>query len=260
MKKEYKIILLEKKKMAADNWFLTFSCPEIAREAVPGQFVNLSCSQLLKRPFGIADVDAEKGTFSIGIKSAGLGTKEIISLPEGTEFSVLGPLGNGFSFDGVKKLIAVGGGTGIYPLHFALKVGKEKNIPTLCINGFRSGKDVFLEEECKKFSEKTVFTTDEGDFGIKGTVLTGLEALSQKDRKDATVFCVGPEIMMKHVAKWAEEKELPCHISMEKRMACGIGVCLVCACKVKAKEENQPFHHIRCCKEGPVMDAREVVW
>ena len=260
MKKEYEIRLLEKKEMAQDNWFLTFSCPEIADTAKPGQFVNLSCSRLLKRPFGIADTNKEKGTFSIGVKVSGEGTREITSYPVDYVFDALGPLGNAFSFDGVKKIIAVGGGTGIYPLHFALKTADEMGIPTICVNGFRSKNDAFLVDECSRSAQKAIFTTDAGDFGIQGTVLDGLASLSKEEIEFSHVFCVGPEIMMKHVSSWAEENGLFCQVSMEKRMACGIGVCLVCVCKLKAKEEGKPFKHVRCCKDGPVFLAEEVIW
>ncbi len=260
MEKEYLVQLIEKKQLGRGNCLLTFSCPEIAEKACPGQFVNISCSRFLKRPFGVSHTDKQAGTFSVGVREVGAGTREIIEAKPGDLFEVLGPLGNGFVFDQVKKLIAVGGGTGVFPLHFALQEAQSRGIPTLCVNGFRSCSDTFFLEECRIASDRMEVSTDSGDYGCKGNVLDVLDTLTDSDYENAAVFTVGPEIMMNKVAKWALSKGLTCQVSLEKRMACGIGICLVCACKVKAQEENLEFHHVRCCKEGPVMDASEVVW
>lgn len=260
MEKEYSVQLIEKKQLGKGNYFLTFQCEEIARRAYPGQFINISCSRFLKRPFGIAATNTDNGTFCIGVREVGSGSIEIASSKPGDIFSVLGPLGRGFSFDGVQKLITVGGGTGVFPLHFALSDAAKRKIPSLCINGFRSSEDTFMLDECRMVSDQMEVSTDSGDYGFKGNVVDLLNQLSDDDILGATIFTVGPEIMMRKVADWASAKGMECQLSMEKRMACGIGACLVCVCKVKASEENLPFHHVRCCKEGPVMNAAEVIW
>lgn len=260
MLKEYEAALVEKKLLGTGNVLLTFACEDIAKMAEPGQFVNVSCSLFLKRPFGICMVDPIGNTFSIGVKEVGAGTQDILTASVGDVFSILGPLGHGFSFDGVKKIIAVGGGTGIYPLYFALDKAKRRGIPAICVNGFRSWQDAFFLSECEELSEKTIFASDAGDLGVKGTVMDALELLQPEDLTDATVFVVGPEIMMKKVSAWAHGHQLPCQVSLEKRMACGFGICLVCVCKIKSDAENMPFHHVRCCKEGPVFQASEVIW
>jgi len=260
MEIEYEAVLVGKKMLGKGNALLTFSCEEIARKAQPGQFVNVSCSYFLKRPFGICSVDREAGTFSIGVREVGVGTKDIIQSAIGDTFNILGPLGKGFSFDGVSKIIAVGGGTGIYPLYFTLSKAREAGIPTICVNGFRSREDAFFLEECNDISNEMMISTDAGDYGIKGNVLDALAVMTEDQIKGSAVFAVGPEIMMQKVSEWAAQNGLSCQVSLERRMACGIGICLVCICKVKAAEEGVPFHHVRCCKEGPVMDASEVVW
>ena len=260
MEKEYLVQLIDSKQIGKGNFLLSFACPEIAKKAAPGQFVNISCSRFLKRPFGVCSTDKKAGIFTVGVREVGEGTREIVEAKPGELFQILGPLGNGFVFDHVKKLITVGGGTGVFPLHFALQEASSRGIPTLCVNGFRSCSDAFFLKECEEASDRIEVSTDAGDYGCKGNVLDVLNQLPESDYTDATVFSVGPEIMMKKVSEWAASKGLPCQISMEKRMACGIGICLVCVCKVKAKETNQEFHHVRCCKEGPVMDASEVVW
>lgn len=257
---EFEAELVDKKILGTGNALLTFACQTIAQTARPGQFVNISCRYFLRRPLGICSVDTDAGTFSVGVRQVGAGTRDILTAKAGDVFSVLGPLGTGFSFEGVKKIIAVGGGTGIFPLYFALKAARSAVIPAICINGFRSREDAFFLDECEALAEKAVFSTDAGDFGIKGNVLDALALLSGEEIRGSAVFAVGPEIMMRKVSEWALKNGLSCQVSLEKRMACGIGICLVCVCKVKAKEEGVPFHHVRCCKEGPVMDASEVVW
>ena len=260
MEIEFEAVLVNNKVMGKGNALLTFLCEGVADKAQPGQFVNISCSYFLKRPFGICSVDLKAGTFSIGVREVGVGTRDILEAKKGDKFFVLGPLGHGFSFEDAAKIITVGGGTGIYPLYFALAKAREAGIPTICINGFRSREDIFLMEECQGVAGEMMISTDTGDYGIKGNVLDALALLSKTQIDGATVFVVGPEIMMIKVSGWAAQNGLSCQVSLERRMACGIGICLVCICKVKASEEGVPFHHVRCCREGPVMNASEVIW
>jgi dihydroorotate dehydrogenase electron transfer subunit len=260
MNREYVAVLLEKKIVGKGNALLTFSGKEIAANAEPGQFVNISCRYFLKRPFGIFSVDTRKNTFTIGVRETGKGTKDILSSRIGDTFLVLGPLGHGFDFTDVRKIIAVGGGTGVFPLMFALEKAKALGIPTIAVNGFRGKEDAFLLDSCEFLAGKACFTSDAGDFGIHGNVLNALELLTADETDGACVFAVGPEIMMRKVSEWAADQGLSCQVSLERRMACGIGICLVCVCKVKAVEKGIPFTHVRCCKEGPVMNASEVIW
>ena len=120
MKKEYIAKVAHIKALNDDTYFIHINCPEIAQEAIPGQFVNISCSKFLKRPFGIASVNLDKGTFSIGVKVVGKGTSEITAFKPGQEISVLGPLGNGFDLSSADKYILVSGGTGVFPINFSI--------------------------------------------------------------------------------------------------------------------------------------------
>lgn len=260
MKKEYRIPLLSNVAVGSATHVLTFRSKEIAATANPGQFVNVSSDLFLKRPFGVLDTDPEAGTFSIGVRRIGAGTGYICDAVPGTFFEVLGPLGNGFVFDQTKRIIAIGGGTGIFPLRFALKRARELGIPSLSLNGFRSKSDIILLSSFEEVADQVRISTDAGDFGTKGNVVDLLSELTKEEMKDAILMTVGPEIMMKNVAKWADGAGLFCQVSLEKRMACGIGACLVCVCKVKAEAEGEPFRHVRCCKEGPVFAASEVIW
>lgn len=254
MKQEYTAVVLSKKMLNSDTAYITLICREIAEAAKPGQFVNVSCSQFLKRPFGIASVNKEDGTICIGVKIIGKGTKEITAYEEGKEVSILGPLGNGFDFSNSSKFILVSGGTGVFPVNFAHEYLESYNVPNIVVQGFRDASQIVMSDN------SYIVTTDAGDAGIKGNCYDGLNTLGDEWISDSTVCCVGPLPMMKAVGKWATDKGLKCYVSMEQRMACGIGICLVCVCKIKAEEEGKEFNHLRCCKDGPVFDYEEVVW
>lgn len=253
-KKEYKVKLVSKKFLNNDTCYLGFECPEIANSAIPGQFVSISAGTVfLKRPFGIASVDTDNGVFYIGVKVVGKGTKEISEFSEGMLADCLGPLGNGFDFKDYDNVILTGGGTGVFPINFAYETlfVQGKNV-TVC-EGFRDSSQVLLNRP------SYVLTTDSGDLGIKGTVIAGLDTIEIKDPSKTLVCCVGPIPMMKAVSKWAEDKGLECLVSMEQRMACGAGICLCCIVKVK-DDGPDGFKNVRCCKDGPVFDSKEVVW
>ena len=260
MKQEYSIKLIKKELLGETCAVLTFECPEIASSAKPGQFVNLSCAYFLKRPFGIMSVDRGANTFSVGVRKVGKGTEKIITAKEGEMFTVLGPLGNGFSFEGVKKLLLVGGGTGIFPIFFAAQYARENDIPCQVVNGYRCKNDAFLYDQFSCACNDFHVTTDAGDLGVKGNVMAYLDTMDEKELSDVTVMVVGPGIMMRKVSEWAQAKGLTCYVSLEQRMACGIGACLVCVCKIKAEQEGKEFVHKRCCKDGPVFKAEEVIW
>ncbi|MBN1892827.1 MAG: dihydroorotate dehydrogenase electron transfer subunit [Clostridiales bacterium] len=260
MKKEYCAKLIQSKVINNDSSLLTFLCPEIASMANPGQFVNISCSKLLKRPFGVCDVDTTEGSFSIGVREVGEGTKEIRDYPIGQIVDVLGPLGNEFPIKSADKLLLVGGGTGVYPLYFALSKARKASIPTVSVCGFRCADDMCLTDGFNEYSDRFIITTDTGDYGIHGNVLDALNGLEEKDFSGATVLSVGPDVMMKSVSSWAAGKGLSCYVSLERRMACGVGMCLVCTCKIKSPDPLNPYENKRCCADGPIFDATEVIW
>lgn len=253
-RKEYKIKLISKEFLNSDTCYLGFLCPDIASKAYPGQFVNISAGTVfLKRPFGIASVDKENGIFYIGVKVVGKGTSEISSFEPGLIVDCLGPLGKGFDFEGYDTIILTGGGTGVFPINFAYEtlISQGKNV--IVCEGFRNASQVILNKP------SYILTTDCGDCGIKGTVIAGLDTIDISEPSKTLICCVGPVPMMKAVASWASDKNMNCLVSMEQRMACGAGICLCCTVKVK-DEGPDGFKNVRCCKEGPVFDSREVVW
>ncbi len=253
MNKDYFCEVISKSMLNEDTALIEFLCPEIASSAVPGQFVNVTCSNFLRRPFGVASVNKDKGTFKVGIKIIGEGTEELASLQEGEGTWILGPLGNGFELND-DKYILVGGGTGVFPVNFLYEKLSSEGRTVKVVQGFRDQSQIIMNDP------SYILTTDAGDAGLKGNCCDGLNTLSEDDIKGATVLCVGPMPMMRAVSAWASDKGLNCYVSLEQRMACGIGICLVCVCKIKAEEEGIPFDHKRCCKDGPVFDSKEVIW
>ena len=253
MNKDYFCEVISKSMLNEDTALIEFLCPKIASEAIPGQFVNITCSNFLRRPFGVASADKDKGTFKVGIKIVGDGTEELASLEEGEGTWILGPLGNGFTLEGDKFILA-GGGSGVFPINFLYEELSARGKSVKVVQGFRDKTQVIMN------NPDYVLTTDAGDCGIKGTCCDGLNSLSDDEINDAVVLCVGPIPMMRAVSSWAESRSLKCYVSLEQRMACGIGICLVCVCKIKAEEEGIPFEHKRCCKDGPVFDSKEVIW
>lgn len=251
--------IISKEYLTENQFILELKSDLISKNAMPGQFVNVTCDSLLKRPISIYNVDLNKGTFFLGIRIKGSGTTFLEKQKIGDVLNVLGPLGHGFDFKNVKKVIAVGGGIGIFPLVFLLSKAKEKGIKTVSICGFKSIDQAFCISELKNLSDDVIFASESGDMDFEGNAF---EALKQVDFKDSTIFTCGPNIMMKFISEFAKINNIPCQVSLEQRMGCGTGVCLVCACKIKVKnsEKEDDFEYKRCCKEGPVFNGDEVIW
>lgn len=238
---------------------LELSAPGIAQAAVPGQFVNVQTAQFLRRPIGIMDRDLEKGTITLGIQIVGEGTAWLARQREGDVLNVLGPLGNGFDFAGARRIITVGGGAGVFPLHFVQQWCREKGLQSLAVCGYRSRSESVLSQAFEKCGCQVLFASEAGDMDLHGHAGQAFgQLLDSLDEKEGTiVMACGPRPMLQAIASLAQTQNLPCQVSLEERMACGIGICLVCACKVKAANEST---YARLCVDGPVFDAREVVW
>lgn len=263
----YDCKIVKKQFLSKDQFIIDVFSEEIASESNPGQFVDILCDSLLRRPISIYSVDRENGIFRLGIRIVGSGTAFLATKEEGDEISVLGPLGKGFNLSGTKKCIIAGGGIGIFPLIFVLQEARSLGIETISVCGFRSKEDSFLLDEIKSLSDNFIFSSDCGDMDFCGNAV---DALNTIDLKDSTIFTCGPAPMLRGVSRIAIDKDIPCQVSLEERMGCGTGICLVCACKIKASGENadcsfsdtvsNDFDYRRCCKDGPVFDAKEVIW
>lgn len=230
---------------------LKLYCPNIAKEAKAGQFVEVypdNGVNLLSRPISICEIDKNEGTLRLVFQIVGKGTKLFSQLKPNDEIRLLGPCGNGYTL-GEGKAILVGGGIGVPPLLETCKQLKGEKIVVL---GFRSGS--FLVDEFEKLGAKVYVATDDGSVGFKGNVVDLLKA--EKITGDMIYSC-GPKIMLKFLSMYAADNNISCQVSMEERMACGIGACVGCVVQIK---DGDSWTYKKVCKDGPVFDSKEVCW
>ena len=231
---------------------MVIEAPQIAEAAQPGQFVHvkkLDSVNFLRRPFSIADADRENGTITLIYRIVGKGTAEYAAMKVGEAFSILGPIGNGFALKDGRPLL-VGGGVGIAPLIYLSRQLKDKK-PILLIGG-KNKDEVFWEKYLQEFADKIYITTDDGSVGFKGFTVQLLPQILAENNIEHIYTC-GPNIMMEGVAKLAHKHDIDCQVSLEKRMACGIGVCLGCTFEGKLTGKRR-----KVCTEGPVFASKEV--
>lgn len=232
---------------------MKLSFPKGAALAKPGQFIAMYCndkSKLLPRPISICGINKEEGTLRVVYRVAGEGTKEFSEMKEGDTLEVMGPLGNGFALK-EEKAIIIGGGIGIPPM---LELAKQLNVEKTVVLGYRTS--TFLKDEFEAVCDVKVATED-GSQGTKGTVIDAIEKYGVEGK---VIYACGPMPMLKALAVYAEEHGMEAQISLEERMACGIGACLGCICKTKEKGHHTNVNNTRICKDGPVFDAKEVVF
>ena len=230
----------------------------IAKAARSGQFVSVysnDASKLLPRPISLCGIDREKGTLRLvyRVTGEGTGTEEFSRLKAGDTVKILGPLGNGFTVVSGKKAFLIGGGIGVPPMLQLAKEMKASGEDIQVVMGYRNS-DTFLLEEFEEVAE-TFVATEDGSLGIKGNVIDAIK--SEKLNADIIYTC-GPTPMLRALKAYAEENNMECYISMEERMACGIGACLACVCKSREKDAHTNVNNKRICKEGPVFNAKEV--
>lgn len=248
-------VISQKTAIARNIFSYTVICPEIARIAAPGQFVHIRANGFtLRRPISICGIDPEKGTLRIVFEIRGEGTDAISRLNTGDCIDMLAPLGHGFTIDpDFNKVVLIGGGIGTPPMLPLARIFGEKAV---VISGFRNASAAILQEDFAQTGAQTILCTDDGSAGIHGFVTQPLGDLLKSEKIDAVYAC-GPTPMLKNIAAMCLESGIFCEISLEERMACGIGACLGCACKTKRNDEEY-FAHV--CKDGPVFNAEEVLW
>ena len=246
--------ILRKQNLARGIYDYTVHCPEIASEAVPGQFVHIRVPGFqLRRPISICGIDRQAGTIRLVMEIRGAGTEVLSRLNEGELIDLIGPLGHGFTLlSPDKKAVAVGGGIGVPPLLGAIAHYGENGT---VITGFRSASAVILQDDFKAAGARAILCTDDGTMGEHGFVTGALQKFLETETPDIIYAC-GPMPMLKAVAAMAAEKGIECEISLEERMACGVGACLGCACRT-IKNGVEGFSHV--CKDGPVFNSKEVV-
>ncbi len=257
MKQKMTAKVLSQKEIASgifDMWIET----ALASEAAAGQFIGVypkDKSTLLPRPISICEVNKEEAMLRIVYRVAGKGTGEFSTYHAGDEVEILGILGNGFPVaEGTgKKVVLMGGGIGIPPMVELAKELKESGVSVIAVVGYRDNK-LFLKEDLERFAEVYVATED-GSEGVKGNVLTVME---EKDLEADVIMACGPMPMLRGIKKYSEEKGIKAYISLEERMACGVGACLGCVCKTKKVDHHSHVNNARICTDGPVFDAEDV--
>lgn len=280
-------VVVDRNALGSGIYDLTLKTKNIAKAAKAGQFVSVYSndkSKLLPRPISLCGIDRDEDTIRLVYRVTGenTGTEEFSKLVMGDRIRILGPLGNGFTVEPGKKAFLIGGGIGVPPmLQLAKDINsgvvqttvavdtntqekgqtEEKQInghgKKICdmniIMGYRD-ENTFLLDEFKEQADSFVATED-GSVGTKGNVI---DAIKENGLEADVIYACGPMPMLRALKAYAMEHDMECYVSMEERMACGIGACLACVCKTKDKDAHSNVNNKRICKEGPVFNAKEV--
>lgn len=246
--------VLSKKNIAAGIYDVWISTPQ-AGQAKAGQFVGIRCGgYTLRRPISICEIDRVQNRLRLVFQERGEGTRWLAGVRVGEMMDVLAPLGNGFNLKKTdQRAVFVGGGIGVPPL---LEAAKPFAGHADAVLGFKSKTNVILVSDFERGGVDVTVVTQDGTEGETGVVTPYLEQRLDTSPCDVIYAC-GPRPMLAAVAKVAEERQIACFISMEARMACGMGACLSCAIPVRVGNAVQNWH---VCKNGPVFDASRIVW
>lgn len=280
-------VVVDQNALGSGIYDLTLKTKNIAKAAKAGQFVSVYSndrSKLLPRPISLCGIDRDEDTIRLVYRVTGenTGTEEFSKLVMGDRIRILGPLGNGFTVEPGKKAFLIGGGIGVPPM---LQLAKDINASVvqtsgavdtntqekgqteekqinghgkkICdmniIMGYRDA-NTFLLDEFKEQADSFVATED-GSVGTKGNVI---DAINENGIEADVIYACGPMPMLRALKAYAMKHDMECYVSMEERMACGIGACLACVCKTKDKDAHSNVNNKRICKEGPVFNAKEV--
>ncbi|MDD2421413.1 MAG: dihydroorotate dehydrogenase electron transfer subunit [Heliobacteriaceae bacterium] len=278
--------VIEHEQLKPDVYRLVLAAPSIARQALPGQFiqvrVNNLAEPLLPRPFSLARISADQGTITLLYRIVGRGTRLLAGVPTGQTVQLWGPLGQGWALPAAGGILSrqragwpyppdravmpvyVAGGMGIAPLLPLAVEWYRQGQPGLLLYGVRSGDQLALLGQWEELGVKVRIATEDGSVGIRGTVIDLLAATCLTGRHPVIYAC-GPWPLLKAIHQIARGNYWPCQVSLEERMACGVGACLGCVCRGKIPQvdpiaEPVPWRHVRVCREGPVFWSDEVVW
>lgn len=253
--------LIKKEQLKQDVFKFSVQAPSIVNDSKPGHFVEIRVSEqtepFLRRPISIHNLNKEEGILEFIFQVKGKGTEILSKKEEGDLIDIIGPLGYGtFKYDEYQNLAIIGGGIGVFPLYELAKCAKAENKTVNTYLGFRSKDFVLLENKFRNVSDEVILTTDDGSYSQKGFAINYLEKDIDAGKIDSIYAC-GPLPMLKAVQKLALEKNIPCQISLEEKMGCGLGVCLGCAVKTAQSSKEAP-EYLHVCKAGPVFYANDV--
>lgn len=243
--------VVSQEKLTEDIFSMWIQADEIAAAAKPGQFISVytkDAGKLLPRPISLCEVDRIQGRIRIVYRVVGAGTKEFSGYQAGDSIEVMGPLGNGFTLKD-KKAFLIGGGIGIPPM---LELAKNLDCEKQMVLGYRDV--LFLDKEFEAYGSVYVATED-GSAGTKGNVI---DAIKANGLTADVIYACGPTPMLRALKAYAEENGIEYWLSLEEKMACGIGACLACVCQSREVDEHTHVHNKRICKDGPVFLAQEV--
>lgn len=248
-------VVLEKEAIAKHIFRVVVACKDIAKEAHPGQFVHILPKGFpLRRPISICEIHREKGALTLVFEVKGEGTAALSGVTVGENMDILGPLGHGFTLlPDAKHVVLTGGGIGVPPMLTLAQIYK-KRASVIC--GFRSATAAILQDAFRTCTKDVVLCTDDGTAGRHGFVTEPLEEMLSVEKVDMLYAC-GPRLMLQGAAALAREYHVPSEVSIEERMGCGVGACLVCACELEQKGKRRMG---LVCKDGPVFRGEEVVW
>lgn len=250
LKKRVKII--QNQRIAEGVYDMWLEAKDMVDIAKPGQFLSLYCNdgkRLLPRPISICEIDKDTLSIRLVYRVVGEGTKEFAQLKSGDTIECMGTVGNGFNLEGEKALI-IGGGIGIPPL---LELAKQLKCEKDIVLGYRD--DTFLDKDFEKYG-RVYISTEDGSVGTKGNVLN---LIREHSLTADIIYACGPIPMLRGVKEFAIENNIKAQLSLEERMACGIGACLACVCQSKDVDYHTKVNNKRICKEGPVFYADEVI-
>jgi len=268
MRRVLEVPILAHERLAEYEYELTLYSPEVAAESLPGQFLQILYDQNLnpftRRPFSVYRVNPEAGTFSIVYLARGVFTQGLRNKRPGQRLSVVGPVGNWYTPDPdpACRHILVAGGVGAPPLYFLAErlraVGDHVEVAV--INGARTANLLVALKEFAALGIDLHVTTDDGTHGIQGIVTDSLQGLLDEHPGPCHVYTCGPTAMLRAVGEMCVARGIPCQVSVETMMPCGVGVCMGCVVKIVDPGSPTGWQHMRSCYEGPVFRAEEILW
>lgn len=258
-----RVLILENDQVGPNLYLMKVQAPGIAETIEPGQFVHMKIPRMedhiLRRPFSIYAADPEAGTLDILYQAVGFGSSHMTTLETGLYAELIGPVGTGWSApEGTKRALIVAGGVGAAPLFMMTEDLLAAGVQVDVILGAQTEAALVTRARYEELlGQNPQCATDDGSYGRAGFCTSLVEealaaASEQGESYDYLAVC-GPEPLMKIVASMAKAASVPCQVSMEKRMACGVGACLSCVVETV-------YGKRRACVDGPVFEAEEVVW